>query len=1180
MKRWRNMSLKRRLVQLTLVSSGIGLLVALSAFLFYNEHLMRGHKVEELRSAGDLIGTNSTAALVFEDEAEGARVLQALETRQHIRAGALYRKDGSAFAHYERTGFPGRIRRRVDVSEEKLEWATDHLEFFLPVNLEGRKIGSLYLESDLNDLRADRTRSILLAFAVSDFSLLLIYVLTTTLQKSIVRPIGELVDAARRVADEKNYELRVTTMGVPELNQLGNDFNHMLEAIEKRDKDLRDARDLLEERVGERTMALQQEIAERQKAEMMLNESEELFRALNEAAPVGIVSMSREGIVRLTNPAFREMFGYALEDLEGKTITDLVVPDEQRESSAALIRQASLGRVVRRAGKRRRKDGSEIDVEVFAAPLLLEDRLESLLAIYLDISARTEAEKAIRESEELFRTLSTAAPIGVFRTDKDGRCLYANQAWSEMTGRSAENALGFGWLDSVHPEDRELVERLWRTGIAMGLELQDEIRFLTPDGNTNWVYWQSRAMHGPDGSLIGFVGVIEDINARRAAERRLMEAKRAAEAANAAKSQFLANMSHEIRTPMSGILGMTELALETELTREQREYLGMVKECAESLLDIINDVLDFAKIENNRVELEVVPFSFLDCAEHALQAVAARAHQKGVQLDWWIHGELPECLAGDPTRLRQVLINLLGNAVKFTDKGQVTLGIQCLGVTETEREAEIQLTVNDTGMGIPEEKREKIFEAFQQADSTVTREFGGTGLGLSISERLVELMGGKIQVKSQPGKGSCFFFNLKLKITERGDNATDKEVQVERLPRVRALIVEDREAGHELARWLMTRWGLDVEVASSGEETLRLLMKAKDENKAHRVVLVDQDLEGNDRYKLVKEIRKVCGEDVAILTITSVPYFGENPEAEKLNIFRKLTKPLRRGLLWKSVSDALQGGNETKDCRFERVRGPAVRCRKILLVEDNTVNQKLAKRMLEKMGHQVILTTNGLEACQALRKAEFDVVLMDLQLPLMGGLEATRKIRLEEDAEGRHTPIVAMTAHAATEDGKRCREAGMDGYLTKPVRGEQLRQEIERVTSGASRMEESTMSQPPKELSAGEWDIQELLERLEGDQQFLRELLAIFREDSRAGLEKAKTAFAEGNLQELSREAHSLRGMLRNLSMNEAGEIAAVLETVSGKGLKGESGKLLRQLEQAFLEILPGVEAHLAEVKT
>src|ERR1700690_1212062 len=420
MNRWRNMTLKRRLVQLTLVSSGVGLLVALSAFLLYNEHLMRERKVEELQSAGDLIGTNSTAALVFEDEAEGARVLQALETRKHIREGVLYRKDGSVFARYQRMGFPKTIPERKDVSAEKLEWASDRLEFFLPVNLDGRKIGSLYLESGLDDLRTDRMRSILLAFAVSDFSLLLIYVLTLTLQKSIIQPIEELVAAARRVANEKNYGLRVTALGVPELNQLRNDFNQMLEAIERRDKDLRDARDLLEERVGERTMAVEQEIAERQKAELMLKESEELFRALNEAAQIGIVSMSRAGIVRLANPAFREMFGYAPEDLEGKSIAELVVPEDQRECSAELIRQAALGRVARQAGKRRRSDGSEIDVEVFGAPLLMEGKLEGLLGIYLDISARVEAEKAIRESEELFRTLSAAVPIGIFRTDKDG----------------------------------------------------------------------------------------------------------------------------------------------------------------------------------------------------------------------------------------------------------------------------------------------------------------------------------------------------------------------------------------------------------------------------------------------------------------------------------------------------------------------------------------------------------------------------------------------------------------------------------------------------------------------------------------------------------------------------------------------------------------------------------------
>jgi len=313
----------------------------------------------------------------------------------------------------------------------------------------------------------------------------------------------------------------------------------------------------------------------------------------------------------------------------------------------------------------------------------------------------------------------------------------------------------------------------------MGIELDDETRVLLPDGNINWVHWRSRPLHGTDGSVTGFVGIIEDVTKRRAAEQRMLEAKRSAELANAAKSQFLANVSHEIRTPMNGILGMTELALNTLLNPQQKDYLQLVKGCAESLMEIIEEILDFSKIESGKLELETVPFFPLDCVEAALQTVAARARQKDLELEWWVRGDLPERLLGDPTRLRQVLINLLGNAVKFTKEGLVTLGIHCL--RRDEKEALVQFFVSDTGVGIAPDKHEKIFEAFQQSDSSVTREYGGTGLGLSISSELVKSMGGSISVESELGRGSCFHFAFPLRISDVDRQVASMDEEVGRI---------------------------------------------------------------------------------------------------------------------------------------------------------------------------------------------------------------------------------------------------------------------------------------------------------------------------------------------------------------------------------------------------------------
>ena len=1160
---------------LTMVSSSAGLLFAMFMGLAYNEHLAREHKVEELQSAADLLGTNSAAALVFDDSAEGARVLQALQTRKHIRKGVLFSPNGTVFAEYKRGDGGTGASAELAAKGEGIYWYADCLGLVRTVRLQGHEIGKLYLEAVLSDLREERRHTVLLAIPTLGTTLLLVYFLTLIQQRSIVQPIRQLSDVAGRVAEEKNYSLRAPSLQEPELGQLGSAFDHMLEVIESRDQELREARNLLEARVCERTMALEQEIAERQRAQLLLKESEELFRALNEAAPVGITAET-DGRIILSNPAFRKMFGYTKEELAGKSLDDLLLTPAMRETGVSMGKLISAGRVVHRTLKRKRKDGKEIDVEAFGAPVQLGGRSKGFLAIYVDISKRVEAEKSIRESEELFRLLSSTAPIGIFRADREGRWVYVNQRWSEMTGRAPESALGYGWLEAVHPEEREQTERLWKSATEMGLELQDETRFLTPDGNTNWVYWGSRALHGPDGNLIGYVGVIEDISKRRSAEQRLLEAKQAAESANEAKSQFLANMSHEIRTPMNGILGMTELALETPLSGQQREYLEMVKGCAESLLEIIEDVLDFSKIENGKAELENLPFAILDCVENALQPVSMRAQQKGVELAWWARGDLPELAQGDATRLRQILINLLGNAVKFTEEGEVSLGIECL--SRTEEAAELRFEVRDTGVGIPAESQSKIFEVFQQSDASVTRQFGGTGLGLSISARLVRLMGGEIQVDSSVGKGSRFYFTIKLK-TAAGAESGNGEAG--KLPRVKILVVEERKTDQELLLWLMTRWGLDVELAGSVEEARVRLASQKEKNEPYRAVLLNQSLHGADGYDVAEEI---CGyarpEATAILMMSSAPAILEDPRAEGCGIFRRLGKPLRRRVLWESLRAALNPGEPEARPVTEPQANAAGRHCQILLVEDNVVNQKLAVRLLEKMGHQVEVASNGEEACDVLRAGAFDLVLMDLQMPVMGGLEATRKIREDEEHSGRHVLIVAMTAHAAAQDEKKCLEAGMDGYLTKPVRREILRKEIERVTSQTGPAEASCEPPPHGELSEADWNLRELLERLEGDQGFLRELLQIFREDSRTNLLKARDALVREDLAEMSRAAHTLKGMLRNLSMNAAAEIAAALETAARNGARAEAETLLERLDGSLAGLMPDVETHLAEVRT
>ena len=1176
MLRWRNISLHWRLMLLTMASSFVGMVLATILLFVYNDRRIRKDKIEQLQSTADLIGTNSVAALVFEDQAEAARILQALKTQRHIVQGVLSRTDGMLVARYQRAGFHGEPPVVNNPGSEVVRVTKDHLELSRPLYLDDRKIGTLYLEASLEDLYRARRDFFLSRIPGFVLSLLVVYLLTFLFRGSLTGPIQQLAGVAREVADRKNYALRAPDLGGAELGQFGEDFNHMLRVIEEGNQELEKARTSLEERVAERTRDLEKEIAERQRAEVMLKDREELFRALNDASPVGIVSESQDGKIRMSNPAFRKMFGYSEKDQAGKSIDELLTDGESYADAAAMSVQVISGGVLRKTAKRKMKNGELLDVEIFGAPLHLGGETLGQLAVYMDISRRVQAEKSIRESEELFRLLSSAAPIGIVRYDREGRIVYANQRWGEMTGRDPERALGFGWMEAIHPEDREHVERVWKAAVEVGTELKDETRFLTPDGTVVWIQWQSRVLRAPDGMPIGFVAVLEDVTARRAGEAKLLEAKQAAEAANEAKSQFLANVSHEIRTPMNGILGMTELALETPLNAEQREYLDMVQSCTVSLLEIIDDVLDFSKIENAKIELEQVPFSILDCAENALQPVAVRAQQKGLGLEWYVRGELPEWVQGDPTRLRQVLINLLGNAAKFTEEGEVTLGIEYLqGDAEN---ASAKFSVADTGIGIPPEHRAKIFEAFQQSDNSVTRQYGGTGLGLSISARLIELMGGKLQLESEVGKGSTFFFELHWKRAKEAEAKRRRELEQKKLPAARILVADDREAGRELVCWLTSRWGLESDAASSVQEAVSLYAKSVEEDRPYAAALINLNLAGRDGHEVAKEIRRRAPADTTALLMMSPAHpFVEDARTNCYGIFQRLTKPLRRRVLWESLRSALRGdarGIFAGKKKQEENSGPSHR---ILVVEDNPVNRKLAQKLLEKSGHQVHLAANGEEACEAIRLHEFELVLMDLQMPVMGGLEATRKIRASELGTGRHTPIVAMTAHAAAQDQRQCEEAGMDGYVSKPIRAEFLRSEIERVTGG-------DMGKQPAEAAAEQprqfdWDLKELMERLGGDQEFLRELLVMFREDVRMNLEKSRKAMEECDFELLTRTAHTMKGMLRNLSMGAAAEKAAALEKTSGENLQRESQELLEGLTKKLEGILPEVEAQLAEVK-
>ena len=794
---------------------------------------------------------------------------------------------------------------------------------------------------------------------------------------------------------------------------------------------------------GLRTLML--DVTERSRSEAALQESESHFRTIFQNAAIGIARVDRCGRPIECNSALCSMLGYTEAELCGMSFVEYTHPDDV-ELDFGLYKELV-------AGARSNYQIEKRFICKGAAPLwgkltvsaVKSPSCEFLFAIGMveNITDQKHAQEELTASEERWQLALRGTNDGLFDWNSKTGHVYYSARWKEMLGFTCDELENTSeqWQELIHPEDRQRVLECinahfeHKTGFY-----QSEYRLRAKDGNYKWILARGQALWNEQDHALRFVGSHTDITERKREEKELREALIQADTANRAKSEFLANMSHEIRTPMNGIIGLTELALDTKLDLVQRDYLEGVRVSAESLLRILNDILDFSKIEAGKLDLESTCFQLHEVVGDVMGTVAIRADQENVETLLHIAADVPETVIGDPLRLQQILWNLVGNGIKFTENGQVLVQIDVQ--SEDDHECQLHFAVIDTGVGIPREKQHSIFDAFTQADGSITRQFGGTGLGLTIVSRLVKLMKGQIVVESEVNRGSTFHFTIPFQ--RAFPSAANKPELVCNLAGLSALVIDDNATNRRILEDYLRSFSMLPVLTDRGDEGVKLAAAAAAAGEPFALILLDGHMPFMDGFAVAVALRQTASlSTVPIMMLSSSDQSEGRDRCRALNISTFLVKPIRKRELLRAILEIHGLTHQQEERAPTTFSTEAQRALKVLLAEDNRINQRIVLGALSKRGHNVTVVESGAEAVRACQEEHFDLVLMDVQMPQMDGLEATRMIRRQEKTATGLLPIIAMTAYAMQGDKERCLMAGMDDYIAKPISIRELLDKIE-----------------------------------------------------------------------------------------------------------------------------------------